>query len=197
MFAIKRNLLLIALGAVLATPAAFAQSAKANAHAADAISAKTTVRESNSMRTTAPPVAGTAGGGMSAEAKYPPGKGNWWKDADSNGDGKISTAEAVANAGLNARFSQVDTNKDGLVTTEEYRAFYTSTASQGETHAAVQSAVVTKDLWSRLDADRNGTISAAEAATDVNFNTSFAAMDSNGDGIVSQAEYTAYVRMHK
>jgi hypothetical protein len=132
MSAINRNLLLLALGAALATPAAFAQSSKANVQAADAISAKTTARESNAMRTNAPPVAGTADGGMSAEAKNPPGKGNWWKDADSNGDGKISAAEAVANAGLNARFSQVDTDKDGFVTTEEYRAFYTSQASQGK-----------------------------------------------------------------
>src|SRR6185503_9332036 len=124
-------------------------------------------------------------------------KGNWWTDADTNGDGKISTAEATANAGLSSRFGIVDTNKDGFVTTEEYRTFYTGTASQGETHAAAHSSVVTRDVWTRLDADTNGKISAKEAAADTNISGSFALMDADHDGFVTQEEYVTYKKAHK
>jgi len=133
---------------------------------------------------------------MSTEAKYPPGKGNWWTEADTNGDGKISTAEAVANAGLSSRFGIIDTNKDGFVTMDEYRAFYTSTASQGEQHAAANSEVVTRDVWARLDTDADGKLSASELAADATLNGSFTAMDSNNDGFISQDEYRAYERKH-
>lgn len=201
----KLHLLAIAIGLTLAAPAVFAKGT-ANVHAnanASATVHGTTGTLNGGLQT------GTGRGedakiststdthqSMSAEAKSPPGKGNWWADADINGDGKISTAEATANAGLSSRFGIVDTNKDGFVTMDEYRSFYTSTASQGEQHAADNSAVVTRDIWGRLDLNADGRLSAGELAADAKFSGSFAAMDSNNDGFVSQDEYRAYAKTH-
>lgn len=206
MLSIKRNMIAIALGLALASPLAIAQStnatakgnsskptpaAQASTTATDAVSARTTARESRAS------TAASTSTNMSDEAKSPPGKGNWWQDADTDGDGKISTAESAANAGLQSRFSTIDANHDGYVTNEEYRKFYTSTASQGETHATAHSAVVTRDLWSKLDVNADGKISVTESAANAGVSASFAVMDSNGDGLVTQAEYTAYAKAHR
>lgn len=126
-----------------------------------------------------------------------PGKGNWWQAADTDGDGKLSSTEANANAGLASRFAIIDANKDGFVSSDEYRTFYTANASQGEQHAAAHSAVVTRDVWVKLDADADSRISLAEAAGNASLTTSFATMDSNSDGFVTQDEYTAYTKAHK
>ena len=66
--------------------------------------------------------------------------------------------------------------------------------SQGAEHAAANSSVVQRDLWIKLDADHNGSISATEASVDTGFNGNFFAMDSNGDGMVSTDEYNAYAK---
>lgn len=122
-----------------------------------------------------------------------PGKGNWWTEADTNGDGKLSVIEAAANAGLNARFTSIDADKDGFVTQDEYRAYFTANASQGEQHAASGSAVVSRDLWLKLDTDSDSKISLAEATRNAGLSELFTKIDSNRDGFVTQAEYTAYV----
>jgi hypothetical protein len=47
----------------------------------------------------------------------------WWKKVDANGDGKISLAEAQANAPrLAEHFDQIDADHDGTITREELRA---------------------------------------------------------------------------
>jgi len=200
----RLHLLALAIGVTLAAPAVLARGTP-NVHASGNVQGSANVQGTldRGMPT------GTGRGedatttsssdthqSMSAEAKYPPGKGNWWADADTNGDGKISTEEATANAGLSSRFGIVDTNKDGFVTMDEYRAFYTRTASQGEQHAADNSAVVTRDIWGRLDLNGDGRLSAGELAADAKFNGSFSVMDTNNDGFVSQDEYRAYAKTH-
>jgi Ca2+-binding EF-hand superfamily protein len=200
----RQHLLALAIGVAFAAPAVFARGVP-NVHASGNVQGSANVQGTldRGMPT------GTGRGedattatssdthqSMSAEAKYPPGKGNWWADADTNGDGKISTEEATANAGLSSRFGIVDTNKDGFVTMDEYRAFYTRTASQGEQHAADNSAVVTRDVWGRLDLNGDGRLSAGELAADAKFNGSFSLMDTNNDGFVSQDEYRAYAKTH-
>ena len=57
--------------------------------------------------------------------------------------------------------------------------------SQASERAADQSAVAQHDVWTELDADGDGRISAAE------FNTHFSMMDSDGDGFLSANEYRA------
>ena len=202
MLSINQKIIALALATALGSPLALAQSSSAftskpvtaNAPASDAISTRTTARESTGHVATG---ANMAANTQATEAKYPPGKDHWWNDADSNGDGKISLEESAANAGLQSRFTVADTNHDGFVTNEEYRQFYTSNASQGEVHAAAHSAVVTRALWGQLDANSDAKISVAEAAANADVSASFSAMDGNGDGFVTQAEYTAYARAHK
>jgi Ca2+-binding EF-hand superfamily protein len=60
---------------------------------------------------------------------------------------------------------------------------------KGAAHAQAHSAVATRDVFGKLDADGDGKISATEAAADTGFG--FATMDSDGDGFVTDAEYRA------
>jgi hypothetical protein len=249
MKALNRNLIALALGAALVSPAAFAQDkgnmgqsatsagqataesvrtgdrpaspnlpTQSSPTAQDAISDRTAAAEDRkddlkddmkdddstaSTDTSATQNAGsttlrnTAAAAQDSMGASNPGKGNWWKDADADGDGKLSTTEANANAGLSSRFATIDADKDGFITTEEYRSFYTANASQGEQHAAAHSAVVTRDVWVKLDADADSRISLAEAAANTDLSASFTAMDGNSDGFVTQVEYQAYAKAQK
>ena len=60
---------------------------------------------------------------------------------------------------------------------------------KGATHAQAHSAVATRAVFGKLDADGDGKISATEAGTDTSLD--FAAMDSDSDGFVTDAEYRA------
>lgn len=216
MHALHRNLIGLAMAAAFASPAAFAQAAAgatANAkvaappavtspakpapssepstRASDAISTRTSTRESKPAAKVKPPQ------NMATATTAAPGKGDWWKDADADDDGKLSTVEATANAGLSSRFSTIDANKDGFVTSEEYRSFFTSEASKGDTHAAANSAVVTRDLWVKLDANADSKISLTEAKASADLTGSFTDMDVNADGFINQDEYRAYAQLHK
>ena len=191
------------------TPASPTLPTQASPTASDAISERTDAEESgteadatattsqptdtaNAGATTLKSSASAAQDSMNSNASTNPGKGNWWADADTDGDGKLSTEEANANAGLSSRFSTIDADKDGFVTSEEYRVFYTANAGQGAQNAAAHSAVVTRDVWVKLDADSDSRISMAEAAGNADLSASFSTMDSNGDGFVTQAEYSAF-----
>lgn len=176
---------------------------KADPRATDALTKKASIDKAK-VEADADKAAGSANATSSSAATQKtmgattnPGKGNWWQDADTDGDGKLSTTEANANAGLSSRFVAIDSDKDGFVTNDEYRAFYTSNASQGEQHAAAHSAVVTRDVWVKLDADADSRISLAEAVSNTGLTASFAAMDGNSDGFVTQVEYTAYTKTKK
>ena len=116
-----------AAAAPAATPPAASQTMppQSNSHAADAMG--------NPTPNTPPATsnANTTRDNMKDEAKYPPGKGNWWKLADTNADGLLTGTEALSNPFVNTNFAAIDTNGDGLVSLEEYRIFYTNTANQG------------------------------------------------------------------
>lgn len=200
----NQQLLAVALAAAFAAPLAFAASdppAKAkvsastaastktptNSTASDAVSARATTREAGRA-------AASVQASTDATRNPPPGKGNWFADADVDGDGKLSATEAKANAGVDTRFGTIDANADGYVTTDEYRDFYTSEKSQGETHAQAHSAVVTRDVWMKLDANSDGKLSSSEVTSNTTISGAFSAMDSNGDGFVTQAEYRAYAK---
>ena len=142
--------------------------------------------------------AGGTGPGRSvaSAAQTNPGKGNWWNDIDGDNDGRISRAEATGNSGLDSRFATVDTNGDGFVTRDEYKTYYQATVSQGAEHAADHSAVVTRDLWTRLDANGDGRLTATEIELDARLKADFGAIDANDDGFVSDTEYRNYYRTH-
>lgn len=100
---------MITLGAALAMPMAFAQ---------DAV-------------TQAPPTSGAAtsstqqGYAQDATAEAPQAQQGQvtWADLDTDGDGRISRAEAAALEGLAQVFDDVDADGDGYVTPEEYRNY--------------------------------------------------------------------------
>jgi len=199
MQAINRSLLSLALCAICAAPA-FAgdkppstKKPTSTSTATDATSARTTLREAGKVKPS--PTSASTDTAASSQGTNP-GKGNWWAAADIDGDGKLSPAEAKAQAGLDARFSTVDADGDGYVTNEEYRKFFTSENSQGEVHAAAHSAVVTRAMWTKFDANSDGKLSSKEVSFDTSISGAFPVMDSNGDGFVTQAEYTAYAKAH-
>jgi hypothetical protein len=111
---------------------------------------------------------------------------------DADGDGKISATEAGVDASFD--FAAMDGDGDGFVTDAEYRASAKDSmdTSQGAAHAAGHSAVVTRDVFGRLDADGDGKVSATEAEADAGLD--FAAMDSDGDGFVTDAEYRTWAK---
>jgi Ca2+-binding EF-hand superfamily protein len=113
---------------------------------------------------------------------------------DADGDGKISAAEAGADAGFD--FAAMDGDGDGFVTDAEYRATAKGAmdTSQGAAHAAGHSQVVTRDVFGKLDVDGDGKISATEASADADFNGGFSAMDGDGDGFVTDAEFRAHAK---
>lgn len=181
-----------AQGARAAAPAMPAAASMANAHASDAVTARA------ASRAIAPNGLATGDGTAKTTASATsPGKGNWWTDADSDADGKLSVAESAANTGLHARFAAIDADKDGFVTQDEYRTYFNANASQSEQDAAANSALLSRDLWLKLDADADSRISLAEAIGNAGLSASFTKMDGNSDGYVTQAEYTTYAKLHK
>ena len=54
-------------------------------------------------------------GAMAQSPTEPEQKGATFESLDANGDGKISKAEAAANADVSAQFSRYDQNADGFI----------------------------------------------------------------------------------
>jgi hypothetical protein len=207
-----RTLLLIAFTAAL-SPVALAQTATPLAYDGppprhDSTPPAETTQSTNDQATTAPPAARAADADDWKDAGQPAmptqaqaaaghpasGTGATFATLDADHDGRVSTNEAAADAGFVAAFATMDANHDAFVSDAEYRAYAKVDTAQGAEHAAPNSAVVARDAFATLDADHDGRISAAEASADAGFGGSFAAMDSNGDGFVTDAEYRAHAK---
>ena len=73
-----------------------------------------------------------------------------------------------------------------------------ATATQDAAHATQDAMAASKGEpqkknWSDLDTDKNGTLSATEAASVESLSQAFAKADSNADGELTQDEYKAYL----
>lgn len=122
-----------------------------------------------------------AGAAFAANAGDPGrhGKGNPQekiKAADTNGDGMISRDEAKALPRLAQHFDQIDADKNGFVTTQELQAMHGK-------HR--------EERFARMDTDRDGKISKAEADRFPKLGEKFTALDTNGDGFLSKDELSA------
>jgi Ca2+-binding EF-hand superfamily protein len=214
-----RTLLVAALGVAILAPVAYAQSTHAQVHAAgqaapqeptpplpptlpptandvDAAPLQKPVRNDSDRVDTpmTPPV--SAQGAAHAQAHSAVVQRDTWAKLDLDHDGRISASEADADTAVDTHFGDMDANDDGFISDAEYRAYAKDDAgtSQGATHAAGHSMVVTRDVFTRIDADADGRISASEAAVDADVNGMFAAMDSNNDGYVTDAEFRAHAK---
>ena len=105
------------------------------------------------------------------------------KRLDTDGDGKISRAEAQAAPRLAQNFDAIDTNHDGFLTKEELHAY---AQQQRQAH------------WSRIDTDGDGKISRAEAQANApRLFEHFDQIDTNGDGYITPEElHAAFARHH-
>lgn len=159
---LTHSLIAIAIGAALATPA-FAQHGNGNA---------------------APPIGGSVGGSMQAQARVPDPVPAAQAAIEHAGTAVQDRTDRAAQAVNDAQAMQDETGTPPP----------TPETSQGAEHAAANSSVVQRDLWTRLDADHDGTISTTEAGADTDFNANFGKMDSDGNGMVSADEYNAYAK---
>lgn len=213
-----RTLLAMAMSAALVAPVALAQQAQPKPKAAGNASAQAmqdkqakqdkhpTTREADAVdahvtpATTLPTrdhgstedkeIPPTAQGAAHAAAHSSVVQRDVWQRLDTDGDGRISASEADVDATFDGDFAAMDVDDDGFVSDAEYRDFSKAHAAQVPP-AAGHSAVVQRDLWSRLDVDGDGRISAAEADADTGIDGKFARIDSNGDGFISDAEMRA------
>ena len=95
--------------------------------------------------------------------------------ADTNADGLISRAEAAALPRIAERFDAIDANRDGQVSFEELR---------GSRHKARG-----ERFLGRLDADKDGKVSKAEALAKAT--ERFDRVDANNDGFITAEELAA------
>lgn len=109
-----------------------------------------------------------------------------FKALDTNGDGRISRAEAQAAPALAAHFDEIDANKDGQITPQEFHAYHRALkeakASSGGAAAAPAGA------FAKLDKNGDGMLSREEVAGHPRLAADFDKLDINRDGQLSPAE---------
>ena len=104
---------------------------------------------------------------------------------DANGDGLIDRQEAAAHSLLAQRFDALDKNKDGKLSKHEL-PFGKGRDGRREAHRSGPRG--DGGGFGKLDADKDGRISRAEAAGKPQFVQRFEQMDANKDGFIDKAD---------
>ena len=130
---------------------------------------------------------------------------------DKDKDGSLSRSEAAANPNLAKKFKEADRNGDGKLSRVEYLRVMTA-QDAGTAKKKVSKAVdkntdrsasagssapagdkVGRDAkdpgFNKLDKDKDGSLSRSEAAANPNLAKKFKEADKNGDGKLSRTEY--------
>ena len=110
------------------------------------------------------------------------------KAADTNGDGMISRDEAKALPRILKNFDAIDANHDGQLTMEELHAFHKAQHVGRAGHAGG---------LMKLDTDKDGRISKAEAQAAPRLAERFDAIDTNHDGFLTPDELKAAHARHR
>lgn len=211
----NRHLLAIALATVLLSPAAWAQKegkgppdmprVAPTAPAPVPNSPEQTMRDIQEPVTTTteqadtpPPSPPQSQGAEHAATHSSIVQRDQWTRLDTNGDGRISATEGEADAAFNADFSSMDSDDDGFVTDVEYRsAAKAETRTDPDAGASSRATGSGSDVLRRLDANADGSVSLSEGEADATIRSNFSSIDADSDGMVSRAEYQAWLKANR
>lgn len=114
-----------------------------------------------------------------------------WNALDTDGDGRLSRAEAEAGApGMARNFERFDADADGQLTREEIKAQHTQMREQARARA--------EERWASTDANGDGAIDLAEAQTGMpRAAENFGRLDADGNGLLSREEMREGMRQHR
>jgi hypothetical protein len=106
------------------------------------------------------------------------------KQADTDGNGMLSRAEAAALPRIAKHFDEIDANHDNQITADELKAFHEKMRGAHDKQRA--------EHWKKLDTNGDGKISRDEAKAGApRLAEHFDAIDANKDGFITPDEMKA------
>jgi Ca2+-binding EF-hand superfamily protein len=179
MHACKRNLLAIAVGAILLPAVALADKPSGVGRGNGTAQAA----QSNTHPSMPTPAVDRAGDALARNPQYEPAvTREVGKNAPPASERSSATADGANDGGDN---DDADDN-----------ASAGGTVSGKASASAAQTNPGKGNWWDDADGDDDGRISRAEASANAGLDSRFASVDSNGDGFVSRDEYMAYYKAH-
>ncbi|WP_017912413.1 EF-hand domain-containing protein [Xanthomonas sp. SHU 166] len=108
---------------------------------------------------------------------------------DKNGDGVIDRSEAAADPRLVQHFDAMDKNHDGKLSRDEW--------PRHGRHGGPGDHGVPGAMMAKLDTNKDGRISRAEAQADPKLAARFDKMDVNKDGYIDRADFELRAKQHR